>query len=148
MNFSLENLATKRLSISLTGESSAPARGNTRPSTSHFSCVQPVCLHGPPKESKFCRSESLKGLQPYIRAICAGDAAAHDGYSRSGLLSTSRTQGTGIRSECPQPGLTLAPSRCFLQALLQNCLNGHPRGRRFKVKRIMHPCSLAPVDAT
>lgn len=44
-------------------------------------------LHGPPKESKFHRRDSLKGLLPYIRAVCAVGAAAHDGYSRSGFLS-------------------------------------------------------------
>lgn len=44
-------------------------------------------LHGPPKESKFLRRDSLKGLLPYIRAVSAVVAAAHDGYSRSGFLS-------------------------------------------------------------
>ena len=77
-------------------------------------------LHGPPKESKFWRRESLKGLQPYIRAVCAVVAAAHDGYSRPGFLPPPCTQGTGNLSECPQPGLTFAPSLCLLQALLQN----------------------------
>lgn len=80
----------------------------------------PYALHGPPKECKYRLGDSLKGLQPYIRAICAGNAAAHDGYLRSGLLSISRTQGTGIRLEYPRPGLTFNSSLCLWQALLQN----------------------------
>ena len=28
-------------------------------------------LHGPPKESKLWCGEGLKGLQPYIRVVCA-----------------------------------------------------------------------------
>lgn len=80
----------------------------------------PPSLHGPPKECKYRLGDSLKGLQPYIRAICAGNAAAHDGYLRSGLLSISRTQGTGIRLEYPRPGLTFNSSLCLWQALLQN----------------------------
>ena len=39
-------------------------------------------LHGPPKESKFRRCESLKGLLPYIRAVCADGAAVHDGLRK------------------------------------------------------------------
>ncbi len=77
-------------------------------------------LHGPPKECKHWRRESLKGLLPYIRAVCAVGAAAHDGYSRPGPLSSDRTQGTGATPECPQPGLTFNPSLRFSQALLQN----------------------------
>jgi hypothetical protein len=77
-------------------------------------------LHGPPKESKFRRRDSLKGLLPYIRAVCAVGSAAHDGYSRSGFLSAFRTQSTSHSPECPQPGLAFIPSLRFLHALLQN----------------------------
>ena len=60
-------------------------------------------LHGPPKESKLLRRDGLKGLQPYIRAVGAVVAAAHDGYSRLGFLSLGCTQGTGDSSEFPNP---------------------------------------------
>jgi len=67
-------------------------------------------LHGPPKKSKFLRHEGLKGLLPYIRAVCAVGAAAHDGYSRLGFPPPGCTQGTGGSSECSQPGLTFIPA--------------------------------------
>lgn len=41
-------------------------------------------LHGPPKKNKRLRRDGLKGLLPYIRAVGAVVAAAHDGYSRLG----------------------------------------------------------------
>jgi len=66
---------------------------------------QVLHLHGPPKECKRWRRESLKGLLPYIRAVCAVGSAAHDGYSRSRLQSSDRTQGTSATPECPLPGL-------------------------------------------
>jgi len=44
-------------------------------------------LHGPPKKKKRLRRDGLKGLLPYIRAVGALAAAAHDGYSRQGFLS-------------------------------------------------------------
>ena len=87
-------------------------------------------LHGPPKESKFLRREGLKSLLPYIRAVCAVGTAAHDGYSRLGFLPPPCTQGTGNLSECPQPGLTFVPSLRFLQAPLQNGVNGSSPGCR------------------
>ncbi len=96
------------------------AQQATSSSQDRLIAVMQNSLHGPPKESKFWRRESLKGLQPYIRAVCAVVAAAHDGYSRPGFLPPPCTQGTGNLSECPRPGLTFAPSLCFLQALLQN----------------------------
>jgi hypothetical protein len=47
-------------------------------------------LHSAPKKSKFLRHEGLKGLQPYIWAVCPGCTAAHDGYS--GLGGAGRLQ--------------------------------------------------------
>lgn len=61
-------------------------------------------LHGPPKENKLLRRDGLKGLLPYIRAVGAVVAAAHDGYSRLEFLSPGCTQGTGDSSEFPNPG--------------------------------------------
>lgn len=49
------------------------------------------------------RRDGLKGLLPYIRAVDAVVAAAHDGYSRLGFLSPGCTQGTGDSSEFPNP---------------------------------------------
>ncbi len=73
-----------------------------------------------PRKASFRHRDSLKGLLPYIRAVCAVGAAAHDGYSRSGFLSAIRTQSTSQWPECPRPGLTFIPSLLFLHALLQN----------------------------
>ncbi len=107
----------------------------------------PNSLHGPPKESKFLRREGLKGLRPYIRAVCAVGTAAHDGYSRLGFLPPPCTQGTGSLSECPQPGLTFVPSLRFLQALLQTVLTA----RRSAVGQhllVISSRSPAPADST
>ena len=60
-------------------------------------------LHGPPKKNKRLRRDGLKGLLPYIRAVDAVAAAAHDGYSRLGFLSPGCTQGTGDSSEFLNP---------------------------------------------
>jgi len=60
-------------------------------------------LHGPPKEIKLVHHDGLKGLLPYIRAVRAVGAAAHDGYSRLGFLSPGCTRGTGDSSEFPNP---------------------------------------------
>ena len=60
-------------------------------------------LHGPPEENKLLPRDGLKGLLPYIRAVDAVVAAAHDGYSRLGFLSPGCTQGTGDSSEFPNP---------------------------------------------
>lgn len=63
----------------------------------------PNRLHGPPKENKLSHRDGLEGLLPYIRAVRAVGAAAHDGYSRLGLLSPGCTRGTGDSSEFPNP---------------------------------------------
>jgi len=81
-------------------------------------------LHGPPKESKFRRRDSLKGLLPYIRAVCAVGAAAHDGDSRSGFLSGLRTQSTSHSPEYPQPGLAFIPSLLSFKTVVLFGLDG------------------------
>ena len=66
-----------------------------------------------PGRASFLRREGLKGLLPYIRAVCAAGTAAHDGYSRPRFPSPLGTQGTGTLPECPQPGVTFVPSLRF-----------------------------------
>ena len=107
----------------------------------------PKLLTWSAQESKFLRREGLKGLRPYIRAVCAVGTAAHDGYSRLGFLPPPCTQGTGSLSECPQPGLTFVPSLRFLQALLQTVLTA----RRSAVGQhllVISSRSPAPADST
>lgn len=98
-----------------------------------------------PRRTSFPRRDCLKGLLPYIRAVCAVGAAAHDGYSRLQLLPPGCTQGTGGSSECLQPGLTFIPSLRFLQVLLQNGCGQSLAG--LMLKRSMIRGLLVQADA-
>lgn len=55
-------------------------------------------IHGPPKESKLWRRESLKGLQPYIRVLFAVGAATTAEPGR--LVAMARAQGL-VTDSCP-----------------------------------------------
>jgi transposase len=50
----------------------ASSFGNGRQVSAWTGIVPKQHLHGPPRRASFRRCEGLNGLQPYIRAVCAG----------------------------------------------------------------------------
>lgn len=82
------------------------------PVHSDFNCdFGSLPLHGPPKESKFRRREVSKGLQSYIRPVCADCLpAGPDGNREQGSYLMVGLIAQGTVRNAPRSGLTCDPS--------------------------------------
>lgn len=83
-------------------------------------------LHGPPKKNKRLRRDGLKGLLPYIRAVDAVAAAAHDGYSRLGFLAVIECdlylEGSPIWPQVFRLPADTVPYLAHIDSLLRSCV--------------------------